>query len=634
MDQQSTHTGEWGHSGGGSGAGRLAPILSDVAAGESTRVLELRLQQVRAAAAAARWEAEAAQLELLLLQHLSEAAPTATTAATSPSPLGLLTAANAGAPAGENTVDERPGNQWPVVQGLGDQGSGDQGAGDQVAGSQGAMQSDQSAEPDLQAAAEALIQAVRELAAGQTAALAIAPAEQEDAAPEPAIPVLIVESPAVRSPEVPVATKSLVPTRLRSEQRRPSDAALEPNTSLLLDATPLQDARARRAVRAKPGVAAKRVAAPKGGTPANKAGAAEGAAVATLDVAAKLDRAPKIATAPKIDEAAVPAKRRGRPAAWLVSSAAHGVALALLSLVSLAAPKVRDQLAFTASAASPSEQLTQFTAMESAADVPELMESGEPEEAAADSAALPLVDWDSGAERMSPAMMAEGLTADTATSAVRQVSHSLATAGNSMQLGQPLRGLASGAAGQAANAVQFAGIAGGGNHFVYLVDSSHSMLKFAEARAELLRSIEALKADQRFYVVFYDEQPKYMCISHPGRQEAASVYATPPNKQSLRNWAMTVTQQRGQSPPDVLRFAFELRPDVIFLLSDGEFSARTETVIREGNQRSNLFGESGQLSIIHTIRFPGASSTEGRKAEQQMQRIAQENGGQYRNVAF
>jgi hypothetical protein len=70
------------------------------------------------------------------------------------------------------------------------------------------------------------------------------------------------------------------------------------------------------------------------------------------------------------------------------------------------------------------------------------------------------------------------------------------------------------------------------------------------------------------------------------------------------------------------------------LLSDGQFSEKTEAVIKERNLQENLFGESGPISIIHTIRYPGYQTGEAQKAEVQMRRIAEANGGQYRNVVL
>jgi hypothetical protein len=174
---------------------------------------------------------------------------------------------------------------------------------------------------------------------------------------------------------------------------------------------------------------------------------------------------------------------------------------------------------------------------------------------------------------------------------------------------------------------QFCGVEGGGNHFVYLVDSSGSMgLGFDSARAELLKSIDELKPNQRFYVIFFDAEPDFMRLSSSNVDEPQSVSATTENKQALRRWAMRIHQDRGKAPYDVLRFALQLRADVIFLLSDGEFPQGIEDLLKEHNKVTNLFGDSKNVSIVHTIAY---FSEEG---ESRMRRIAQQNGGQYRYV--
>ena len=306
--------------------------------------------------------------------------------------------------------------------------------------------------------------------------------------------------------------------------------------------------------------------------------------------------------------------KRLRPAGWLVSTTAHVVALLALGLFTLANPKPKDQLAFTASVSEASETAVESLTIESAQEMPDVAEP-------------PLMETAADVSPLGTMKMAE-VSLDPPTAVVSPI-----TTAMSAEKSSELMKLAKAAVqGDTPSKVQFAGLDGGGNHFVYLVDSSNSMKKFNDARMELLRSIDSLKPDQRFYVVFYDENPKYMRINNPSQDESASVYATPENKQAFRRWAMAVPQARGQSPPEVLKFAFKLRPDVIFLLSDGEFTAQTETVIRQNNVQENLFGDAGPISIIHTIRYPGVSSTEGRQAEVQMQRIAAENGGQYRNI--
>lgn len=175
--------------------------------------------------------------------------------------------------------------------------------------------------------------------------------------------------------------------------------------------------------------------------------------------------------------------------------------------------------------------------------------------------------------------------------------------------------------------MQFCGVEGGGNHFVYLVDSSGSMGDaFESARTELLRSIQALTPEQRFYVIFFDAESDYMRISDPSEDESRSVYATPENKQRLARWAMTVSMDRGKAPYDAIPFALDLSPDVIFLLSDGEFPQRIEDMLKEINRVDNLFGDDGPISIIHTIGY------HSREGETRMRRIAEQNGGKYRYV--
>lgn len=306
--------------------------------------------------------------------------------------------------------------------------------------------------------------------------------------------------------------------------------------------------------------------------------------------------------------------KRWRPAGWLISVTAHVVVLLALGLLTLASPKPKDQLAFTAAVSQVSETTVENFTIESAEELPEVMP---PTETAAD--VSPLGTLQVAEVALDLPMVAA--PANDSAMAGEMASDSMRMAMASLKGNTPSK-------------VQFAGLDGGGNHFVYLVDKSKSMRKFNEARMELIRSVDSLQPDQRFYVVFYDEKPDYMRISHPARDEPASVYASTENKQAFRRWAMTIQQGPGKSPVDVLKFAFTLRPDVIFLLSDGEFSALTETVIRERNRQENLFGDSGPISIIHTIRYPGYSKAEAERADLQMRRIAVENNGQYRNVEF
>ena len=287
-----------------------------------------------------------------------------------------------------------------------------------------------------------------------------------------------------------------------------------------------------------------------------------------------------------------------------------------LAMLTLSLPKARDQLGFTASASQSSQEPVATFTVEPSTEIT----SSQPVPSD-DAPVEPSVESEVSEVAIAEVASAVAASSLPAQAAVVNEGSAANLAGSQLSRSNELK-------------VQFAGIEGGGNHFVYLVDSSNSMRNFNEARAELLRSVDALQPDQRFYVVFYDQNPTHMRISAADEDDASSMLATPENKLVLRRWAMTIRQEKGKSPVETLRFAFGLEPDVIFLLSDGEFSAETEEVIRELNQRENLFGESQLATIIHTIRYPGYSPGEATKAEAQMRRIAGENGGQYRNIVL
>ena len=296
--------------------------------------------------------------------------------------------------------------------------------------------------------------------------------------------------------------------------------------------------------------------------------------------------------------------KRSRPAAWLVSAITHAVVLLLLALITLQTHRPKDQVALSASASETNE-----TAMETFT-----IESSEPE-------TDPTEPTPSETEyELSP--LGEIAASDFAPDAP-PAPPAAASMASSSQMSAAAMSLSSDSDAK----IQFCGVEGGGNHFVYLVDSSGSMGDaFNSAREELLHSIDALKPEQRFYVVFFDAESDFMRLSNAKQDEPRSVHATTANKASLKRWAMRISMDRGRAPYDPLKFALKLKPDVIFLLSDGEFPQGIEDLLKEENKFENLFGDSGPISIVHTIGY------HSREGESRMRRIAEQNEGQYRHV--
>ncbi|MEM6688045.1 MAG: vWA domain-containing protein, partial [Planctomycetota bacterium] len=301
--------------------------------------------------------------------------------------------------------------------------------------------------------------------------------------------------------------------------------------------------------------------------------------------------------------------RKRKPMAMVASAVIHLVILLLLAGITITNHRPKDQIAMTAT--NSSEEATEVETIE--IDTSEL-------EASEFTETIPTT----------PTEMADYQVMPVSTDAIAMPTSDLVAPSLAKMMGDRGRSDSGGPRSLSKSSdksMRFCGVEGGGNHFVYLVDSSGSMGDaFDSARSELLASIDLLSSKQRFYVVFFDAEPDFMRITNPGVDESRSVYATDANKEALRRWAMRISKDRGRAPYDPLRFALELRPDVIFLLSDGEFPEGIAELLAEENRVDNLFGDDGPVSIVHTI---GYHSREGAAI---MKRIADANDGQYRYV--
>ncbi len=301
--------------------------------------------------------------------------------------------------------------------------------------------------------------------------------------------------------------------------------------------------------------------------------------------------------------------RRKRPAGWLVSTAAHIAIVLLLAGLTLRVPPPRDQLVLAARPSAATAKPLEPFQIEPTSEADPLAEAAPPERTVP---VAPLGDLPN----------AEPVAVATPPPPPVSQPWDDASFEGAFQAEQRL-------SGEETAVTRFCGVEGGGNRFCYVVDSSLSMKggRFQSARAELLRSIDQLRKDQRFYVIFYDTNLARMAVSDPPQPDPHALPATAANKQAVRRWALQVELERGGPPGDALEIAFGLRPDVIFLLSDGEFPVEIETQVAELNRNPTLFGERGPRTILHTIGY------DSRDGETRLRRLAAANGGQYRYVA-
>lgn len=177
---------------------------------------------------------------------------------------------------------------------------------------------------------------------------------------------------------------------------------------------------------------------------------------------------------------------------------------------------------------------------------------------------------------------------------------------------------------------EFFGVKATGKKFVFVVDSSNSMKngKFDAAKLELEYAIRRLTPEQLFYVVFFDHDAEKMLLPPDTEPPTNVVPATYENISGFVKWMGTVKNELKTNPYEAVKFALSLRPDAIYILSDGKFTDRGQTVrfLETENVIHDPETGSRPRAIIHTIAFWQ------RDGEEAMQAIAKQHKGTYRFV--
>lgn len=164
----------------------------------------------------------------------------------------------------------------------------------------------------------------------------------------------------------------------------------------------------------------------------------------------------------------------------------------------------------------------------------------------------------------------------------------------------------------------FFGIKDDGNSYVYVVDSSGSMLdgqRWERCREELVRSIRSLTADKKFFVILFSDTHYPMYWPQSLRPEL--VDCSSENIDRLRQWLAGFRVQGATNPESALLLALDMDPEVIFFLTDGEFNEQVPQAVQTANRKKIR---------INTICF------ESDTGSVLTRKIANENGGVYRFV--
>lgn len=152
---------------------------------------------------------------------------------------------------------------------------------------------------------------------------------------------------------------------------------------------------------------------------------------------------------------------------------------------------------------------------------------------------------------------------------------------------------------------------------VYVMDRSGSMVDtFSLLKRELMKAIGTLNDDQQFNLIWFNDSRRADEWSPRMRQ------ATQDSKSAVFDAIERITAEGQTAPVNAIRQALAYRPDVIFLLSDGDFSEENETILKMIRQMNRT-----RRTIVNTILF----NTTG-TGEEILRRIAEENRGEFKVV--
>jgi len=158
----------------------------------------------------------------------------------------------------------------------------------------------------------------------------------------------------------------------------------------------------------------------------------------------------------------------------------------------------------------------------------------------------------------------------------------------------------------------------GPRKIVYVVDRSGSMTdSLVFVKYELKRSIGELPDAKEFHVIFYSTGPAQ---EMPMRR---LVPASEHNKELAFEFIDSIVADGQTDPSKALEKAFAVKPDRIYLLTDGEFDRQIIDLMK----RLNVGGK----VTVHTIGF--LYTTPGTASEEILKTIASQNGGHYKFVS-
>ncbi len=157
---------------------------------------------------------------------------------------------------------------------------------------------------------------------------------------------------------------------------------------------------------------------------------------------------------------------------------------------------------------------------------------------------------------------------------------------------------------------------------LYMLDNSGGMRKggkFEALVSELQASVSRLQPKQRFYIVFYSDTVYPLFFPYSVRE---FIKSTPKSQKKLGAWLDSVELCGGNAIDEALAAAEVIRPDAIFLLTDGDLFTTPK-------KKALLLNSTDRSYAIHTFGLGVGKQT---KTAEGLKQVAEANGGTFRAI--
>ncbi len=299
---------------------------------------------------------------------------------------------------------------------------------------------------------------------------------------------------------------------------------------------------------------------------------------------------------------------------WLTSLTAHIVVLAILALTSLVIPQKEElELYAFAPAYEPVEDFEDFEIdpSEELDTLDEMLSEPDP---------APLEDL------LSDTLIEEPAIAEAPTNASPPAELSTDLSELSDLFGESAAGLtgmdSAVGEGTGAGMAKFFGTEVKARRILYMLDNSGGMRKdgkFEALVSELKRSVSGLDAKQEFYVIFYSDTVYPLFYPQGVRK---FVRSNDRNRKMLDRWLASVELCVGNAIDEALAAADVIRPEAVFLLTDGDLFTTQK-------KKNLLLNPTGRSYAIHTF---GLGVGENSKTAEGLKQVAQANTGTFRAI--